>query len=996
MITNPHRVFQSLLLIALLLAQLTLFPKPVQAQYPVIVTVGQPNIWSLEQAHYLLAQIRERNLGIRNPLLSEADLDPNATNANRLDALRTLFEIGVSYDQRLGLTNSVNRQNLEYNQNRRQELLTRRAALYDQKNGYLESVGKLQSELNALEEAEANAETKKQKTREIASLKDQISATDDQLKNVSNEMELVGTGSEQLSSPSPQVGPGPFADGLTNRIGKAITDDFAKDAARNARLAASVKLDNYVQMQYELLAKQLTLLRDEVGPNERLIFLELPTSISSTPGRADDWSAQSTWEVTGYYCENKSARKLTSLRQQLVDLSQQLQRDSSGKGQYEQYRLLAQYNVQQRGINKEIANVSREFYEERAESLKRGGVVFGHPEDVGDGFKSINAAALFELGDIRDLHGFVVRLSLPNPLSTYFFTQLTPATQAMLPNCLDTPDDNCRNILVSELNSRIMSGVSLYNAAAFAGVLLSPETRLLGTASPTGEQLVRFNRLLIENAFPREIAKRRPNEARVIDLIPRQSSLNVSDIKEIVKERGAKLVFSFLMGIGGSINYQQRRERFEQFQQQEVYAAGFGKGEESFGWNFAPMPGTKRLGPGVRTTYAVMIVPRDAAKIQIKATARPYRTKDMQPYRTELTGEETFNLEIPNGPSDEGFFVTRIDYPLVAVNQRSVVVLRGDFSTQTGILINGTPLTRTVGVASPWFGSEKERPFSSAGLGEPDTTIKGFYEVINSNQLIMTFLMPKDFKGTPQIALVSPGRARTLNDISLNINGEPRQRLNDYHEGYMIGSKAKEKGAPLTIAGLEVSPEQPVPSATPTGFIKAGVNLKVDGLKDGDPKIYFNAQEIVPIVLGRSLYHLQIQLPLNLEKISFVVVKGDEVDTEHLDNPVFAKTVVTQNIYELVDEENPDDDIVILTIEGRRITDLEVITDSAYSWKGRSFNQGVLVVKGLRKPLTVVHLRDKLTLEELAPIEIYRQPPKPKPKPANSQTGGNRPSGEKR
>jgi hypothetical protein len=305
-------------------------------------------------------------------------------------------------------------------------------------------------------------------------------------------------------------------------------------------------------------------------------------------------------------------------------------------------------------------------------------------------------------------------------------------------------------------------------------------------------------------------------------------------------------------------------------------------------------------------------------------------------------------------------------------------------------------LTRTVGVASPWFGSEKERPFSNAGLGEPDTTIKGFYEVINSNQLIMTFLMPKDYKGTPQIALVSPGRARTLNDISLNINGQQRQRLNEYHEGFMIGSKTKEKGTPLTIAGVEISPVRPAPGAPPTGSLDADVNLKVDGLKDGDPKIYFNAVEVPPKSIGGGLYHLQVKLPLNVEKISVVIAKGEEVDTEQLDNPVFAKSLVTQTIYELVDEEDPNDDTVTVTIEGRRIADLEVITDASYSWKSRSFNQGVLLVKGLRRSPTVVRLRDTLTGEELAPIELYRQRPKPKPKPANNHNNGNRPAEENR
>jgi hypothetical protein len=97
-----RRAYQSVLLIAALLSQFILFPRPAKAQR-LDVTVGQPNIWPLEQAHYLLAQIRERNMGIRNPILSDADLVPLTPRGS---THCKPFEIGVSYDQRLGLTNS--------------------------------------------------------------------------------------------------------------------------------------------------------------------------------------------------------------------------------------------------------------------------------------------------------------------------------------------------------------------------------------------------------------------------------------------------------------------------------------------------------------------------------------------------------------------------------------------------------------------------------------------------------------------------------------------------------------------------------------------------------------------------------------------------------------------------------------------------------------------------------------------------------------------------
>lgn len=990
MISTRRRSYQSGLLIVAFLSQLILVPKTVEAQQ-IKVTVGQPSIWSLEQAHYLLAQIRERNMGIRNPILSEADLDPNATNATRLDALRTLFEIGVSYDQGLGLTNSLNRQNLEFNQSRRQDLFARRSSLFDQKNRNLDNLGRLRGDLSALDDTPANEETRNQKKREIQSLEDQNKTIDDQLGNLSSEIGLIGGGSEQLSSPSPQAGPGSFSDAFANRIGKAITDDFAKDAAKNPRLAASVKLDNYVQMQYELLAKQLTLLRDEVGPNQRLVFLELPTSIYAVPGRGNEWSAQSNWEVTGYYRENKYAKTLSALNLRLDDLHALLTSDiAKTKDVYEQIRLRKRYRVQRRAIYREIANTERAFYDERADSLKHGDAAFSGPYDTGTGFRSINTTSLFEPGDINDLGRLAGKLNAAaDPASVYLKAQLSAPTLGLLTRCTTNPTNDCLSALTNDLNKIIASGTNHYSGGAFGNVDLSSDAILLNSSNPSGDDLVTLNRLLIEDTYPRAIRKRRKNEARVIDLIPRQSSLNVSDLKEIIQERGAKMVFSFLIGIGGSINYQQRRERFEQFQQQEVYAAGYGKGESTFGWNFTPMPGTKRLAPGVRTTYAVLVVPRDASRIQLKATPRPFRT-DKAP--GESGTPTTFELDVPNGPGDEGFFVTRVDYPLVAVNQRSVVVLRGDFSSQTGILINGTPLVRAVGVANPWLGSEREKPQTNLSLGEPDTTIKGFYEVINANQLIMIFMMPKDFKGTPQITLVSPGRARYINDITMNINGEPWKKLKEYNDGYMIGAKDKDPQTPLTIGDVEMAPERPAPGAAAIqGFIKANVNLKVAGSKNGTPKIYFNTAQVAPTSLGGGLYQFEVQLPLNRESVSFAITEGDEVDTKQYDNPAFAKFAVTQRHYDQGDPEDPDDDSVTLVIEGRRIGDLDVTTDSAsYVWESHSFNQGVLLITGLKGSPSLVKFTDRLTGEALAPIPIYRQKPKPKSKPGTSEGSGER------
>jgi hypothetical protein len=80
-----------------------------------------------------------------------------------------------------------------------------------------------------------------------------------------------------------------------DRLPKSVFDDAFRDTAKelierfnkSPKLNASLMLDNFLQMQYEIIAKQLTLLRDEVGPGERLLFLELPQTINVAHHEAD-------------------------------------------------------------------------------------------------------------------------------------------------------------------------------------------------------------------------------------------------------------------------------------------------------------------------------------------------------------------------------------------------------------------------------------------------------------------------------------------------------------------------------------------------------------------------------------------------------------------------------------------------------------------------------------------------------------------------------------
>src|SRR2546421_7678167 len=100
---ETRRAWVCALLCAALLAGWFILPTSAQERRrkPVVVSFGQPNIWSLEQAHYILARMHLENQELRAKSL--AALDPNETNATRINILKQLFQVGAEFDQGIGV-----------------------------------------------------------------------------------------------------------------------------------------------------------------------------------------------------------------------------------------------------------------------------------------------------------------------------------------------------------------------------------------------------------------------------------------------------------------------------------------------------------------------------------------------------------------------------------------------------------------------------------------------------------------------------------------------------------------------------------------------------------------------------------------------------------------------------------------------------------------------------------------------------------------------------
>ena len=122
-------------------------------------------------------------------------------------------------------------------------------------------------------------------------------------------------------------------------------------------------------------------------------------------------------------------------------------------------------------------------------------------------------AQTFSKDDFMDLPSLAGKLKQPtNAIATYVGANLPPATLALLANysgsgpVAESLQTNLVPNLIRGLNEMV-AGPLIFDAARFAGVNLKPETQQLLAANPHGTDLQRLNRLLLDDAFPREISR---------------------------------------------------------------------------------------------------------------------------------------------------------------------------------------------------------------------------------------------------------------------------------------------------------------------------------------------------------------------------------------------------------------------------------------------------------------------------------------------------------
>ena len=125
-------------------------------------------------------------------------------------------------------------------------------------------------------------------------------------------------------------------------------------------------------------------------------------------------------------------------------------------------------------------------------------------------YRNEKGSQAFSDGDIKSPQRFVAKLKkLPtDALSTYLNGRLTQIPRQQSAALDDSNSDYAAMevSLIKSLNS-IIHGPSIYDTQRFEGVILRSETLETLDRNPQEEDLVRLNRLLLEDAYPTEILR---------------------------------------------------------------------------------------------------------------------------------------------------------------------------------------------------------------------------------------------------------------------------------------------------------------------------------------------------------------------------------------------------------------------------------------------------------------------------------------------------------
>lgn len=877
----------------------TLNPKPLKRK-DVYVSIGEPRHWTLDDAHYLMAGIHERARSVRIEDLT--GLDPNSFNSTRLEQIQSVVSLSATLDEFEGKKNELALDDLETARagarqargdeqaavKNRTELRKERKNLAIQlaeetaQRSSDEALLKLKIDekdrLNArIDALDSSDEGDKEKIREhkdeVDRLDTKISAIEkdiavDRAKETATTAKIAAVdqglkfAGEDITTAQAKQEVGDFTPEKVDPVKPAsITSTFAAEALGLLKenpefkkglvpsYSVSDRITNYVNAESELLARQLTLMRDEIGVDKTVVFLELPHSIHSTNLKSKSRHVQVDWQIesyctgdpletadtqassiTNYLVENVLEElKSTSLRAPLELKLASLMKDPTPEAStiktpkspaHKQAEKLFLDNSN--GLKQTVEKALRKLKESISKLDKK-------IADLGEEVTDLDI-------DIGNLKSKINKLK--ESIDT---TESVESNETKLKEAEKKRTDLKEAVKkATELKGILKKG----GGDEFAEFELLVETKVKNIL----RQKHIDPRNYIETACKDEKEERvdqNPGDWFPVawDLIPRTNAYNTANYD--VRDHEQKLAFNLFklagFALGGSAN--RRQQTFEQYASQSIFGTAYGQGESKFGWVFGPKPGANRVAGGARTTYAALTVARNTTVVTLKArycvlgksaTIEEKWHQDYGLYPDKKCSPSAFRIfSIPISKNKE-FWVERIDYGQVKSGDTASILVKGHgFSPfQTSVLVDGQPLDQ---FRTPRTDDRKIALGPDKGLTDKPT---GKFEVADSKTIAINLRMPTDYHGTPEFTVITPSKTKTLNYLDVELG------VLSGSIGNLINNKR-----PIFHKGLAIDP---APTVTQVGKTKIyEINLTGHGFA-GDLKIQVSNKGVLTEVTGAN------------------------------------------------------------------------------------------------------------------------------------------------
>lgn len=264
------------------------------------ITVGQPKIWQYERVNSLLDGLLRDVQGVSMSDL--IGLDSNATNGAAVKFVQSMLEIGVQYNQGAAATNAITLQNysasqgiasaqIQANGAYLQQLYSERTSVTGQLLAAMQLNTTLQGQLAATDPTLAaykSLTTQQQAAAsQVTSLQSDLSSINTQITSASSTtMPAAPTLTPTTGGTAPET-----ANTFSSFLGN-LPSDLTKNIVsqlQSPSLPATKRLDNFITLLYERLAREISVLQDDVMRDTENVPFLVQFDVGLYPGiRARD------------------------------------------------------------------------------------------------------------------------------------------------------------------------------------------------------------------------------------------------------------------------------------------------------------------------------------------------------------------------------------------------------------------------------------------------------------------------------------------------------------------------------------------------------------------------------------------------------------------------------------------------------------------------------------------------------------------------------------